>query len=81
MLEESVQRVRARVREYNQQNPELPLGISIGSAVNSNGGNNIYELFKQADNNMYREKLRRKQSARSAIVQTLMKGWTRGDPV
>ena len=31
------------------------------------------ELFQRADNNMYREKLHRRQSTRSAIVQTVMK--------
>lgn len=31
------------------------------------------ELFKEADNNMYREKLHSSQSARCAIVNTLMK--------
>ena len=49
------------------------MSISIGSAYSSETGSNVYELYKQADNNMYREKLRRKQSVRSSIVQTLMK--------
>lgn len=31
------------------------------------------ELFKRADDNMYREKLHRRQSNRSAIVETVMK--------
>jgi HD-GYP domain-containing protein (c-di-GMP phosphodiesterase class II) len=31
------------------------------------------DIFREADNNMYREKLHRKQSIRSAIVQALMK--------
>jgi HD-GYP domain-containing protein (c-di-GMP phosphodiesterase class II) len=33
----------------------------------------IDELFKEADNNMYREKLHHKESARSAIVHALMR--------
>jgi len=34
---------------------------------------NLNSLFKEADNNMYREKLYHSQSSRSAIVKTLMK--------
>jgi len=37
------------------------------------GKSSMEELYKEADNQMYREKLHRSQSARSAIVQTLKK--------
>lgn len=64
-------RIQAIIDEYNSATPPLALSMSIGLAL---GDNNqvISELFKEADNNMYREKLHRKQSARNIMVQTLM---------
>ncbi|MDH7497385.1 MAG: HD-GYP domain-containing protein, partial [Syntrophomonadaceae bacterium] len=47
--------------------------ISLGYAVSTTRPYAPGDVFKEADNNMYREKLHRSQSARSAIVQTLMK--------
>jgi diguanylate cyclase (GGDEF)-like protein/PAS domain S-box-containing protein len=71
----AVEAVAARIREnvarYNAANPELPLSLSTGFAHDPQASSR--ELFKEADNNMYREKLHRSKSARSAIVQTLMK--------
>ena len=51
----------------------MPLSVSIGFA--SSLGEHIpsRELFKVADDNMYREKLHRSGSVRSAAVQALMK--------
>ncbi|MFZ5645155.1 MAG: PAS domain S-box protein [Bacillota bacterium] len=65
-------RIIKAVERYNGNNPKIPLSLSVGSAT-SDGPVNIVELFKEADNNMYREKLHRSQSARSSIVQALMK--------
>lgn len=72
-VESVVQRIRDAVKRYNDENPGLPLSVSIGFAVSSAEWADMGELFKEADNNMYREKLHRSRSARSAIVQTLMK--------
>ena len=45
----------------------------MGFAVSGKTSANVSEVFKEADNNMYREKLHRSKSTRSAIVQALMK--------
>ncbi|WP_051273114.1 PAS domain S-box protein [Desulfotruncus alcoholivorax] len=71
-VEKACQRIRDAFARYNAENPELTLSISVGFAVGK-GSTTLTDLFKKADNNMYREKLHRKQSTRSAIVQTLMK--------
>ncbi|TEB12711.1 bifunctional diguanylate cyclase/phosphohydrolase [Pelotomaculum propionicicum] len=65
-------RITAELKSYNRENNELPLSISIGSATSCNQSS-MNDLFKEADNNMYREKLHRSQSARSSIVHTLKK--------
>lgn len=73
MLEKAINRIRENVFNYNQVSPRVPLSISIGSAVRYDLKTTLLELFQEADNNMYREKLHSGQSARSSIVQTLMK--------
>ncbi|MFZ5645746.1 MAG: PAS domain S-box protein [Bacillota bacterium] len=72
-IENAVKRIRNAVSERNIKNPELPLSLSVGFAVSGEKASDLGILFKEADNNMYREKLHSSQSARSAIVQTLMK--------
>lgn len=72
-VESARQRIRDAVARYNEANPRLPLSISVGMAVSGEGPINLDLVFKEADNNMYREKLHRSQSIRSTIVQTLMK--------
>ncbi|NLW91081.1 MAG: PAS domain S-box protein [Syntrophomonadaceae bacterium] len=66
-------RIREAVNMYNFGNPEIPLSLSLGFAVRSTPATTMTEVYQAADNNMYREKLHRRQSARSAIVNTLMK--------
>lgn len=70
---QSCGRIREAIEIYNSTNPELPLSISIGFAVKTDPDISMNEIFKEADNNMYREKLHCSQSGRSAIVQTLKK--------
>lgn len=66
-------RLRDGVDTYNAANPERPLSASIGFAARSDTSKSMSDLFKEADDNMYREKLHRSRSTRSVIVQTLMK--------
>ncbi len=71
-IENACHRIAFNVKKYNEKHPELPLSVSIGFAVCS-GTDSMLDLFKEADNNMSREKLHRSRSARSTIVQALMK--------
>ncbi|MBU7007277.1 sensor domain-containing diguanylate cyclase/phosphohydrolase [Phosphitispora fastidiosa] len=64
--------IRHLMNDYNEKTPELLLSLSVGFS-SSETCSDIDEMFKEADNNMYREKLYRKQSARSSIVSTLAK--------
>jgi len=73
IIENACKRIQEAVAKHNAVNPELPLSISVGFAARSDMSTSMSDLFKEADNKMYREKLHRNQSARSAIVQTLMK--------
>lgn len=71
-VEKACGRIREAIRQHNKINGDMPLSMSIGYAVTEDTSD-IKNLFKQADNNMYREKLHSNHSGRSAIVQTLMK--------
>lgn len=72
-IERICRRIRDNVELYNNEKPGLPLNLSIGYAVKSEKCEKIDEVFKEAENDMCREKLHRSKSAKSAIVQTLMK--------
>jgi diguanylate cyclase (GGDEF)-like protein len=50
-------RTRDAISEYNSNHSDLPMSISIGYAVSNKAPLKMYELFKKADNNMYKEKL------------------------
>ena len=71
-VENACQRIQEAVASYNATHPELPLSISIGFAVSHGVHRNLKDLFKEADNNMYRKKLYHTQSVRSTIVKTLI---------
>lgn len=72
-VKHSVQKLRMAVEGYNSPAVIVHLNISVGLSVNDTGNKSPMELFEEADNSMYREKLNHNQSSRSAIVQTLVK--------
>ena len=69
-VEQMVQRLRESVEDQNKNNPETPLSISLGYTV-SDATTEVLSLFRKADNRMYREKIQKEKSPRSAIVQAL----------
>ncbi len=66
-------RIRNNIEIYNEKNVQLPLSISMGFAVGKSNSRDLRNLFREAENNMGREKLHQSRSARSSIVQALMK--------
>ena len=71
MVEHMLQRLRQAVQDYNNADPEIPVSLSVGQAVGEKTGPDMYGLFREADNRMYREKIQREGSVRSAILQAL----------
>lgn len=65
--------IKQNLNDYNTNHPTRPISLSLGYAVARKALVDMNTLFKEADNNMYREKLHQKNSARSAIVQGLVK--------
>ncbi|MGM0425325.1 MAG: PAS domain S-box protein [Thermodesulfobacteriota bacterium] len=73
VVQDCCQRIKTRVEEYNQQDPELRLSISIGYAVSKGPQVDMQELFKLADDAMYKEKLQQSSKSRDATFQVLLR--------
>lgn len=71
VLEKYCKEIKDNITRQNAKKPELPLSMSAGYAASDENSLDFDELFKKADNNMYRQKLYQNQSRRSTIVQTL----------
>ena len=70
-VEQILRRLRQAVHDHNNAEPELPLSLSMGYALDEGGTVDMQALFCEADNRMYREKIQREGSARSAILHAL----------
>lgn len=66
-------RIKESIAKYNSDGPDLPLSISIGFAASSKKRPDLNEVFKEADNMMYREKLNSRLITRKVLVQTLFR--------
>lgn len=63
--EEEAQRVALRIQETLSQDPEEPpISVSIGTSVYHGEGERVEKLLKEADQNLYDEKARRKNSTK-----------------
>ena len=59
------------IKEYNSKETDIPISISFGIAT-SQEGISLEEVFKRADDLMYRNKLSKGNSAKSQIIKSLM---------
>ncbi len=67
--EEATERIRLAVEHYNLSTPDFPLSLSIGHAT---GDLPILNTFIAADNQMYREKLKRSAEVKKNFISRLM---------
>jgi diguanylate cyclase (GGDEF)-like protein/PAS domain S-box-containing protein len=65
-------RIRVNIEKYNCSNADLPLGLSIGVATTLSKEKSLVDVFKQADDNMYHDKLYRNNRVRNKTVEALM---------
>ncbi|TYO94478.1 PAS domain S-box protein [Desulfallas thermosapovorans] len=72
-IKNTISRIEKAIEKHNKYNQERHLSMSMGFAISHEAELNLNDLFKEADNNMYRQKLYHSQSSRSAIVNALMK--------
>jgi diguanylate cyclase (GGDEF)-like protein/PAS domain S-box-containing protein len=71
-VEDICQRIKHAVVVYSRKNTLLPLSIATGFAIRNNPNQSMAELYREADNNMYKEKLYSSQNARNVIVKNLI---------
>lgn len=79
--EEIAARIRLNVEEYNNQNPEMPLGLSIGLATAEESNIALQDIFKKADDHMYHDKLHRSNRVRTKTVEALLAALAERDHV
>ncbi len=71
-LDNVMQRVRDNASLVLKANSIYPLSISLGSAFGNTAVTTIEELYKQADDNMYREKLWHRKAYYDDLSHSLM---------
>jgi diguanylate cyclase (GGDEF)-like protein len=59
MVEVMLQRLRQAVENFNSTEPEIPVSLSMGHAFGEGAMAEMQALFREADNQMYREKIQR----------------------
>lgn len=69
--EEVVGRIIEAVETDNAQHPDLPLSVSVGAATAEDASRPLLEVYTEADNAMYRDKLARGADPHRAIVRVL----------
>lgn len=57
IMEKACQRIQNAIEENNTRHPDLALSISVGYALSGETEVNMDELIKEADKNMYRNKI------------------------
>jgi len=70
--EKIVARLRESLEAYNQQHSDLPLGLSVGFAVARDAKKPLHEVFRHADDLMYRDKLYRGNRLRNKSIEAFL---------
>ncbi|MEW5785543.1 MAG: HD domain-containing phosphohydrolase [Bacillota bacterium] len=79
VAKEIVYRIQKAIDQYNQDHPRLLMSLSLGTATAAIEGSSLEELYREADNAMYLEKLSRNNAARNRIVSALQATLTERD--
>ena len=59
MVEVMLLRLRQAVQDFNNTEPEVPVSLSMGHALGEGATAEMQALFREADNQMYLEKIQR----------------------
>ncbi len=77
IMDNMIVRLRKIFTENNTLQDILPFNMSMGYAIANDNMPNTNEIYKIADNNMYREKLHRSHSIRKNLFKTTMQALER----
>ncbi|WP_054693312.1 sensor domain-containing diguanylate cyclase/phosphohydrolase [Syntrophomonas palmitatica] len=67
-----IERIKALIKQHNKADQALPLSISLGYATSIGKDKRIDELYCEADNNMYKNKLANRRFS-DRIIKTALK--------
>jgi diguanylate cyclase (GGDEF)-like protein/PAS domain S-box-containing protein len=67
------ERIRETVVNYRNSMPPVPISLSIGWAVKKDSSQTMLEVFKEADNHMYREKPKNRELFKQIFAEMLVK--------
>lgn len=70
----TLERIISDIKQACRQEPEDPVAISLatGSAIKKEADKNIYEVLKEAEDNMYKNKLIETKSIQYTVLDTLL---------
>lgn len=71
--------IQQEVDRHNSDEANETLSVSLGYAVATTPPVDMHELFKEADDNMYENKLRERSEARRRILETITKRMEKSD--
>jgi len=61
VVESACRRIRDNLQQYRKSEPPIPISMSVGWAVKANANHSMWEIFKEADNRMYAEKVKNRE--------------------
>lgn len=69
---EVVQRMHINIDLYNRNNRDFPLSISVGIATAESNDKTLEQVYSEADERMYREKLQKGTAVRAYLIDGLI---------
>ena len=79
VIEKGIDRIRTSVIQANKDSEKSLISLSAGWAVSLAPSDSLSLAFKEADTNMYREKLHQSRSNKNAMVKTLIQSMENKD--
>lgn len=72
VCEKIVNEIRVSIKDYNNYHQRTPVNLSMGASTANDREASLKEVFRRADDFMYREKLYEGTSVRAQLVSALM---------
>jgi diguanylate cyclase (GGDEF)-like protein len=80
--QEKTEQIVKTTEEVNKQNPAAPISMSIGVATScEEDHNDIYNIYRRADDDMYRYKISQTSSEKSKVIDMLLTALSERDYV
>lgn len=79
ILADITARIKDATAKHNSLNSEYILSISVGYAEKKRNNSSMEEVFKEADANMYHDKISKSSNIRKVIIENLIKNLSEKD--